>query len=101
MQRVIPVVRVILQEFLDLFRPMKRTWLPFHVHRHANSALAKYFLGILLGYPPHSALPDHLYRFDSLQGPPCRSERAVTFRQPSRFFTVWWSCSTTLLKYLH
>ena len=20
--------------------------------------------GILLGYPPHSALPDHLYRFD-------------------------------------
>src|SRR6476620_10078153 len=38
--------------------------------------------GVLLGYPPHSPLPDHLYRFDSLQSPPCRSARAVPFRQP-------------------
>jgi len=39
--------------------------------------------GISFGYPPHSALPDHLHCLDALQRPPCRSERTVAFRQPS------------------
>ena len=29
---------------------------------------------IVFRYPPHSALPDHVHRFDALQGPPRRRE---------------------------
>lgn len=38
--------------------------------------------GIALRHPPRSALANHIHRFDPLQRPPRRHERAVTFRQP-------------------
>ncbi len=36
---------------------------------------------IFLRYPPHSALPNHAHRFDSLQRPPRRRKRTVSFRE--------------------
>src|SRR5215471_16813716 len=38
--------------------------------------------GISLCYPPRSALPNHFYRFNSLQCPPRGRARSVAFRQP-------------------
>ena len=32
-------------------------------------------------YPPHSAFPNHVHRFNPLQRPPRRGKRPVTFRQ--------------------
>jgi hypothetical protein len=34
------------------------------------------------GCPPRPALPNHVHRFDPLQCPPRRRERAVALRQP-------------------
>jgi hypothetical protein len=51
--------------------------------------------------PPHSALPNHVY-----SSIPCSVRQAVRkepypFASHTRFFTVRWSCSITLLRYLH
>ncbi len=35
---------------------------------------------VVLCYPSHASLPDHVYRFDSLQRSPRCPERSVTFR---------------------
>src|SRR5262249_994189 len=40
---------------------------------------------IVSGHPPHPAPPNHFHRFDPLQCPPRRRERAVALCQPGPF----------------
>src|SRR5262245_1242090 len=44
--------------------------------------------GIVLGYPPHSALSHHRHRLDPSQRPPCCRQRTVAFRQPRSAFDI-------------
>ena len=40
---------------------------------------------ITFGQPANSSLVDHVYRFDSLQRPPCALKRTVALCQPDPF----------------
>ena len=47
--------------------------------------------------PFHSALPDHVHRFNPLDRPPRALKRAVaSLASHARFFTLRWSCSMTI-----
>jgi len=54
---------------------------------------------IFFRQPFHSSSPDHVHRLDSLQRPPRTLKSPVA--NHTRFFTDLWSCSITLLRYLH